>query len=292
MSKKAPESIKGHARKALALIVDDLPAARQEMALHVESFGHEWVEASCVKEARELLEKRTPDYILLDLQLPMSKNTVDKIEFGKRFFFEVIKEQPFLPIIVVTGHGKTFRHARDVYQGHPNGLATFVTKPFADDDIENPDLTSSIEQVLEKAKKLRSTTTPLQNESRDAPSTDIAVIDARIVERVSHQQVKCLVNGTPQLFSPDQQKILSAFAREQAKCSANPDRHMIQVEWDAFGVDISPDNRHTAINRLKRQRLMKYLPTGHPDVLVSGFGEKKENGWYALGCYCVDSNME
>ena len=275
-------------RKPLTLIVDDLKPARQEMMLHVDALGHDSLEAGSVQEAREILGRVVPDCILLDLQLPMNSDTVDKIEFGKSFLSEIIREHPLVPVVVVTGHGISFSHAMDVVHRSPYALVTFVPKPFLDDDPNVPNLTDSIRMVLAKAERLKKEGLGEGLKDRRAVpeekiDVEIAVIDATIFQRLSHQQVVCLVNGQRVIVSPKEQEILAAFAKAQQAAGDDPMRHRIEVDSERFGIWDAGDNRHTTMSRMRNRRLKPYLPVGYPKVLAPG----SRKGFYSLGCYCV-----
>jgi CheY-like chemotaxis protein len=277
------------ARKRLALIVDDLRASRQDMMLHLEALGHEWLEAGCVQEARELLKKHDPDYVLLDLQLPMNANTVDKIEFGKSFLDEIIKERPLTPIVVVTGHGATMSRAMDVVHRSHFSLVTFVPKPFVDDDPTVPNLTYSIKLVLDKAERLKQEGLPagLKSKPEELPDCEIGTIDVRILDKPNHQQVVCTVNGKRAIFSPKEQEILAIFAMAQEKAKGNPNRHLIEVDSGDLQISNDFDNRHTVLCRLRKKRIKPLLPKNHPPVMSHGKGK----GMCVLGCYCIDSSV-
>ena len=274
-------------RKLVSLIVDDLKASRQDMILHVEALGHIYVEATCVQEGRRLLAEKTPDYVLLDLQLPMNPATVDKIEFGKSFLSEIVREHPLVPVVVVTGHGISLSHAMDVVHRSDFALVTFVPKPFKDDDPNVPNLTDSIKMVLDKAERLKQEGLPsgLKTKPEEHEPCEIAVIDVRILDKPNHQQVVCTVNGKRAIFSPKEQEILAVYARLQERHGKDPKRHLLEVDSEDFDISDDFDNRHTVLCRLRNKRLKPVLPERHPPVLTPG----SVKGHYALGCYCVDS---
>lgn len=274
--------------RPLALIVDDLPASRKDMIDHVEALDHAYVEASCVKEARDRFHERQPSYVLLDLQIPTTKDKLAKISHGKALLDEVIRDAPTTPVVVVTGEGKTFSHAMDVVHRHPHGLVTFVPKPFGDDDPDSPNLTDEINRVLNKARRL--TANGDSEALSGAPArisespSDIGVVDVCILRRWRKQRVFCLVNGVEQHFSPREQEILAAFAKAQARRSDDPGRHLLELDAEIFGIDVEYNNRHTAFSRL-RKKLAGYLSPDHPPVLQPG----SDKNHYTLGCYAIDT---
>lgn len=281
--------MKPNSKKELrCLIVDDLKASRQDMILHLEALGHTYVEATCVQEARALLAESTPDYILLDLQLPMNPNTVDKIEFGKSFLSEIVRDYPLTPVVVVTGHGISLSHAMDVVHRSDLSLVNYVTKPFEDDNPEVPSLTTAIRVVLDKAERLKQEGLPygLKVKPVTHEPSEIATIDVRILERPNHQQVVCTVNGKRANFSPKEQEILALYARLQERHEKDPQRHLLEVDSEEFGISNDYGNRHSVLCRLRNKRLKPFLPEGHPPVMNRG----SATGYYVLGCYCVDTS--
>jgi CheY-like chemotaxis protein len=280
-------------KRLLALIVDDLPASRQDMILHLESLGHDWVEAGHVQGARKLLKDNEIDYVLLDLQLPINEKSIDKIEFGKSFLNEIIEEYPLMPIVVVTAHGVDLNRAMQVVHRSDFAVVTFVPKPFVDDDPKTPNLTDSIKMVLDKAERLKRDgfVVGLVGKQKKkeleqvSDNCELGMIDVKILERPNHQQVVCTVNGEPAIFSPKEQEILAVYARVQMETPEDPNRHLIEVDADEFKLLDSYGNRHTILSRLRNKRIKPMLPENHPRVLTRG----TEPGWYVLGCYCVDS---
>ena len=283
-------------RRLLALIVDDLPASRQDMILHLESLGHDWVEAGHVQGARKLLKQNEIDYVLLDLQLPINETSIDKIEFGKSFLGEIIDEYPLMPVVVVTGHGDDLDRVMKLVHRSDFAVVTFVPKPFVDDDPKKPNLTDSIKMVLDKAERIKRAgladgligkrnSKELEEVSENC---ELGVIDVKILERPNHQQVVCTVNGEPTIFSPKEQEILAVYARVQREAGDDPNRHLIEVDSDEFDLLDSYRNRHTTLSRLRNKRIKPMLPENHPKILTRG----SKPGWYVLGFYCVDSAVK
>src|SRR5258708_20202052 len=55
---------------AIVLVVDDEPIVRDVVVRYLEREGHTTLEADHGDRARELLEQRTPDLVVLDVMLP------------------------------------------------------------------------------------------------------------------------------------------------------------------------------------------------------------------------------
>ena len=55
---------------ATVLVVDDEPIVREVVVRYLERAGHATLEADHGDRARELLERQTPDLVVLDVMLP------------------------------------------------------------------------------------------------------------------------------------------------------------------------------------------------------------------------------
>lgn len=270
------------AKSLRALIVDDLPESRTAILERVDVLGHESDMASCVEEARKLLGKNDYDYVVLDLQIPNRKGGPDMIEYGMNFIDEIIAEHTYMAIVVVTAHGKTYSHVVEVMGKSP--LVRYAPKPFTNDS--EPNLTKMIREALEKAEEYRRAgllPCALSNSRKKQKTGAVATIDIKVLRRKKDQQVFCLVEGEERPFSIREHEILALYVAEQAKRGHDPERHMADVNSDLFNINNDYNRRHSALSRF-RSKLRKYLPEGHPDLLVNVSDRR-----YYLGCYCIDS---
>ena len=121
--------------KKKILIVDDNPDIVLMLTDRLTAMGHEVIAASDGKEAVELLEKDSPQLMLLDLEMPRMSG-MDLLHYlNKQKESEPAKgissEQPAstngpdLPVIVMTAHG-TITRAVDAMKA---GAIDFLTKP-------------------------------------------------------------------------------------------------------------------------------------------------------------------
>jgi len=106
------------------LIVDDEPSIVQSLKALLTDEGFEVITASNGYEALKLIESESPDLVLLDIWMP----GIDGIETLK----EIKKDNPFIQVIIITGHGTI-------------ETAVNATKLGAYDLIEKP---LSIEKVI------------------------------------------------------------------------------------------------------------------------------------------------
>ncbi len=91
-----------------ALVVED-DLGNAELAIDkVHSLGHECDVAHDQESALAMLTKARPDYVLLDLSIPVRKGRAPRPENGENLLREM-KEHPKLkgiPVIITTAHGQ------------------------------------------------------------------------------------------------------------------------------------------------------------------------------------------
>ncbi|MBW2591060.1 MAG: response regulator, partial [Deltaproteobacteria bacterium] len=79
------------------LIVDDEPSILQSLGGLLSDEGFEIITASNGYEALKIIDKESPDLVLLDIWMP----GIDGIETLK----EIKKGNPYIQVIIITGHG-------------------------------------------------------------------------------------------------------------------------------------------------------------------------------------------
>jgi len=274
------------ADKKKGLIVDDLPASRVEIREHAEAMGHEFEEAASVEEARAKLAGGEFDYVVLDLQLPMREGRPDKIEYGRALLTEIVRDHPYVAVVVVTAHGTTDEHIVGVMSASP--LVTYVAKPF-DERPGRTRLTVEIQAVLGRAESYRrggvipGTTPPREEETQPPP---IATIDIYKIRRHRNKGWVCRVNGEEVVFSDERYRVLAAFAAAQRSRTDHDERHTTVVDAESFGIKDINANLHPTVTRLRKQ-LWSSLGENYPDIL-----KNEAYRQYSLGCICIDSSAE
>ena len=108
------------------LIVDDEADIREALAQIVEADGLEAVEAVDGAAALEIVKRRMPDVILLDIHMP----NVDGMEFLKSMRADASLTQP--SVIMVTAKGAP----DDQYAAMKLGVVDYISKPWAPGEIE------------------------------------------------------------------------------------------------------------------------------------------------------------
>ena len=116
------------------LVVEDYEDTRLFMKILLESYGYNVVEACNGVEALKLLEKTSPDLVLMDLSMPL----MDGLIATKTF--RTSEQGNHLPIIAVTAHGKrAYQNAIDA------GCDDLLEKP-----IDFNSLETVLHQYLDK----------------------------------------------------------------------------------------------------------------------------------------------
>lgn len=112
-------------KNSLVLLVDDVPQNIQVLGNILKNQGYSFALTTNGKETFELLQKKTPDIILLDIMLP------DEDGFS---ICEKIKANPELkhiPIIFLSAK----HDIKDKIRGFELGAVDYITKPFEDIEV-------------------------------------------------------------------------------------------------------------------------------------------------------------
>jgi DNA-binding response OmpR family regulator len=115
------------------LVVDDEPTIREIVVSYLERDGYRTLEAADGNRARELLERESPDLVVLDVMLPGT----DGLDLCRW-----IRAGSQLPVIMLTARGEE----SDRIVGLELGADDYVTKPFSPRE-----LTARVRTVLRRA---------------------------------------------------------------------------------------------------------------------------------------------
>src|SRR5512136_2445925 len=115
---------------ATILLVDDEETALSFMSPLLRDAGYEVVTATTLKAAHQAVDRGEADIIVLDVQLPDG--------YGPTLMERLNREQPNLPVIVVTGYG-------DI------DMAVEAMKLGASDFIQKPVDMARLRQAVDKA---------------------------------------------------------------------------------------------------------------------------------------------
>src|SRR5438270_4521232 len=109
--------------KPRILVIDDEAAIRDSLRMTLEYEGYEFISAATGQEGLSLVERETPDLVLLDVKMP----GMDGIDVLDRL--RAMNET--LPVVVISGHG-TISTAVDATK---KGAFDFIEKPFASERV-------------------------------------------------------------------------------------------------------------------------------------------------------------
>ncbi len=116
------------------LIIDDEKLIRWSLIQKLSEWNFKTLEAETCKVGRQILERESPDLVILDVNLPDQKGTD---------FLEEIKDQwPEIPVIMITAYGSI----DDAVTAMRRGAYDFITKP-----INDLKLQSAVNNALETA---------------------------------------------------------------------------------------------------------------------------------------------
>jgi response regulator NasT len=130
------------------LIADDEPLIRADLRELLEEMGHEVVaEAGDGREALDLIDRVSPDVVILDIKMPKLDGLSVAGEISDRF-----------PVIILTAY--TERNL--IEKAKKSGAIAYLSKPFREGDL-SPAIELAITQFL-KTSKLTEHVTRLQEQ--------------------------------------------------------------------------------------------------------------------------------
>lgn len=112
--------------KIQVLVVEDNDASASDYVKTLQEAGHDVERASARSDALALAERRRPDVVLLDLQLPSSPGRSDEdVRNGLAVLDALVRADPFQPIVVMTAHSNNRELMREVLQRTHGGQFVF-----------------------------------------------------------------------------------------------------------------------------------------------------------------------
>lgn len=112
-------------KKSLILIVDDIPQNLQVLVGILKAEGFDCMPAMNGSQALSIVEKRKPDLILLDIQMP----DIDGFEVCSRLYDNPSTRD--IPVIFLSARAET----EDVIRGLRLGAVDYITKPFQQTEL-------------------------------------------------------------------------------------------------------------------------------------------------------------
>ena len=173
------------ARKRKILIVDDDAGIRASLAVLVQNWGFEPLQAPDATEATRMVEKQDPDIVITDVVMP---------EISGLELLRTLKAgDPNRPVLVITAQGSI-----DIaVEAMKEGARDFLTKPLTD----LPKLQSLLEDAereLEMRRKAKRLTARVEGEGGlgEFIGTSKVMRDVfTLVESVAHKDVSVMITG-------------------------------------------------------------------------------------------------
>lgn len=161
-------------KSANLLLVDDDPGLLKLLGMRLTSEGFHIVTAESGQEALKLLLKEKIDLVISDLRM-------DEMD-GMALFAEIQRQQPGMPVIILTAHGSI----PDAVAATQQGVFSFLTKP-----VDRDALYKAIDEALELV-----TTVSDEEWSKDIVTRSPQML--RLLEQaklVAQSDVSVLING-------------------------------------------------------------------------------------------------
>src|SRR4029450_13142981 len=172
------------ARKRRILVVDDDPGIRASLAVLLQSWGFETLQASDASEATRLVERHDPDIVITDLVMPETSglDLLRKLKTG----------DPHRPVLLITAQGSI-----DVaVEAMKQGARDFLTKPLTDLPKLKA-LLDDAERELDMRRKAKRLAARIEEDGdRDFVGTSKAIREVyQLVESVAQRDVPVMITG-------------------------------------------------------------------------------------------------
>ena len=161
-------------KPAHLLLVDDDPGLLELLGMRLVSEGYSVVTAESGQEGLKVLSREKVDLVISDLRM-------DEMD-GLQLFAEIQKQQPGMPVIILTAHGSI----PDAVAATQQGVFSFLTKP-----VDKDALYKAIDSALEHA-------APSNDEAWRESIVTRSPIMLRLLEQarmVAQSDVSVLING-------------------------------------------------------------------------------------------------
>ena len=168
--------------KKQVLIVDDEPNLRKILSAQLSRDGYDVLTAEDGEKGLAALREHHIDLVITDLKMP-------KID-GMTLLREALREEPQLPVVMITAHGTV----DTAVEALKIGAFDYLTKPFDKDEVR---------QIVAKALKTRLLAGQAATLVKEAPNARVGIIGAApgivdlyaVLERVADTPTTALITG-------------------------------------------------------------------------------------------------
>ncbi len=168
--------------KKQVLIVDDEPNLRKILSAQLSRDGYDVLTAEDGEQGLSLLREHHIDLVITDLKMP-------KVD-GMTLLREALREDPDLPVVMITAHGTV----DTAVEALKTGAFDYLTKPFDKDEVR---------QIVAKALKTRQLAGAETSTAQAAPGARFGIIGTSpgimelyaVLERVADTPTTVLITG-------------------------------------------------------------------------------------------------
>ena len=168
--------------KKQVLIVDDEPNLRKILSAQLSRDGYDVLAAEDGEKGLAMLREHHIDLVITDLKMP-------KVD-GMTLLREALREEPQLPIVMITAHGTV----DTAVEALKIGAFDYLTKPFDKDEVR---------QIVAKALKTRQLAGEDATPVKEAPGARFGIIGSApgivdlyaVLERVADTPTTALITG-------------------------------------------------------------------------------------------------
>ena len=164
-------------KKVRILVIDDQPSEVKMVTMILESAGYEVVCVHSGRDGLEVIKNRPCDLVLTDVVMPAMG--------GMKVLGEIKKENPYLPVVMMTGYASV----KTAVQAIKLGAHNYLQKGFT--PLE---LISSIESALAKAKTQIMEEENLIHKEELLKVLERAALDPRFTSSLLYQKTDVLDN--------------------------------------------------------------------------------------------------
>lgn len=220
-------------QRTTILIAEDDRKTAELLRLYLEREEFWTLVAHDGRLALELVQRREPDLILLDIMLPH----VDGLDICRS-----LRRHSSVPIIMLTARSTE----DDILSGLDLGADDYITKPFSPREV-----VARVRAVLRRGR------TPIGNGEQQLICGDL-IIDLR-----SHQVI---YNGEQLRLTPREYRLLVTFARNPGRAFSRTD-----LLTAAFGYDYGGMERTVDVHILNLRKKLESKPT-RPRLIETVYG--------------------